>query len=107
MKILASLSAILLAAVAILHAETLTWTASPSGDLVLGYRVYWSTNRAAPLPWAVISTVSSNVLTAPGSTNTQSRNYYYATAFNASAESAPTPVAFIPSAPVAFTIIAP
>lgn len=73
--------------------ETLTWDNNPASDQVTAYKVYWSTNATAPMPWTLISTVSTNA--SPGSTNTLGRNYYYVTAWNGS-ESDPSDIAFRP-----------
>lgn len=77
--------------------EFVSWDASPSGDMVTSYRLYWSTNVAAPFPWQLIATVGSTNLSCAGSTNTASRNFYYCTAVSSfGLESVPSNIATLP-----------
>jgi|WetSurSiteA1Bulk_404760.scaffolds.fasta_scaffold179408_2 hypothetical protein len=77
--------------------EILSWDASPSGDLVTGYIVYYSATGTAAKPWPILARVPATQLsvtnTAPG------RWFYYATATNACCESDPSEVAFRPGNP--------
>ena len=77
--------------------EKLTWNASPSGELVTLYRVYWSTNSNAPKPWTNLVTVPATELSATGAVMVAGvHNYYYVTAANDVGESDPSDVGFRP-----------
>ena len=77
--------------------EKLSWNASPSGELVTSYKVYWSTNSSTIKPWSNIVTVAATELSATGAVMVAGvHNYYYVTAANDVGESDPSDVAFRP-----------
>lgn len=79
-----------------IQAATVSWQAL---DGATSYRLYWSTNQNAPMPWAVVGNpTGTNVVVAETAGAT---NYFRVTAMTADGETLPSDIAFHPRTPIA------
>lgn len=69
--------------------EIISWDANSADEFVTAYRVYYSHDPRAPLPWTLLVTTSGTSAT----NSSPQKCAYYVTAVNVAGESAPSDIA--------------